>query len=215
MHRSLGVGVILLICCSTACGLKLNKYKPNPVPQATTIKPLFPAELTELVFDLSISYGKNNQNSGILAIRRDSIDRSQYRTVFMAKTGLNLFDFSFTPEQMTVNKIIPQMDKHFIKKILEADLRLIMDELDMQTNPLRQLANEASQAKLYRYKKQRKHYRLSATEEGQITRIDKGKKNRSHVSMTIDYSGSELPHRIMIDHHRLPFSMQLISLSST
>lgn len=199
---------------ATSCGLKLNKYQSTKIDQSTELKPLFSNELTELVFDLSINYKKDDQDSGILAIRRDSINKSHYRTVFMTKTGQNLFDFSFTPDKMIVNKIIPQMDKRIIKKILEIDLRLIMDEMKPDHGTLTQLNYSTNGSKLYRFKNKGKYYRVLFSQLDSIIKKDKGKKNRSHVSMSIEYSKNEEPSKIKIEHHRIPFSMQLISLSS-
>lgn len=209
--------VLMITCClffSSSCGLKLNKYQTTSIDQATKLTPLFSNELTELVFDLSITYKKDNKNSGILAIRRDSTNKANYRAVFMAKTGLNLFDFNFTSDKMIVNKIVPQLDKRIIKKILEIDLRLIMDEMKPENGTLTQLEQTQNGTKLLRYKMKGNYYRVLFNELDRILKKDKGKKNRSHVGLAVEYSESEEPSRIIIEHHRIPFSMHLISLTS-
>ena len=206
--------VIVYTLLVSSCGVKLNNYSSFSPDQSIDLKPIFQPELKEFVFDLSMTYGKKKKNSGILAIVKDSIDTKLYRTVFMAKTGLKLFDFSFTNDKMFVNHIIPQLDKKIIKKILEKDLRLLMEDINGAKPSMKQLSTPVTVLNEYRYKKRSDYYRLTTDKSGQVMMVDQGKKNRSHVRMHIKYKEDMRPSEISIEHLRIPFSMRLISLSS-
>jgi len=203
----------MFVLILSSCGLKLHKFESTTPESHINIKPIFKPELKELVFNLTTRI-KEDQQSGILAIVIDSTNRSNYRTVFMAKTGLKLFDFDFADNKMIVNHIIPQMDKRIVKKILEKDLRLLMEQFHDSHSTIEQLVYSKNELDRYRYKKSGSYYRLAIEDSGLIRSVDKGKKNRSHVRMHIKYGDKGSPSEFLIEHFRIPFSMHLISLSS-
>lgn len=209
------IAIFFFLCGSllfSSCGLKLNKYAVKTADSSFELAPIFHQDKTEFVFDMHINYGKNKQNSGILAVVIDSLLRDNYRTVFMAKAGIKLFDFSFTNDQFTINHIIPEMDKKIVKNILEKDLRLMLD--DKVSADLIELAADSTNCTLFRNKKGKLYYYHYVNSEGRTYQIDKGKKKRSFVRMHIKYNEYALPQEILIDHQRIPFSMRLNSLSS-
>ena len=193
----------------SACGVKIEQLVEDHSSNYS-ITEVFDNSQNELVFDMNITFNKN-QNSGILAVVRDSLDKRKYRTVFMAKAGIKLFDFSLSNENLVINHIIPALDKKIVKNILEKDLRLVFDPIGKSTFSSYKV-KEGEQVVL-RTKKSKKYYHYFLNQRFKISKVVKGNKKKSVVEMTISYKENQEVSKIFIDHKRMPFSISLSSLS--
>jgi len=194
-----------------SCATSLGELRQLPVAVMPELRELFPNDKKELLYDMSIKF-LNNYNSGILVVARDTMDHGSYRTVFMAKAGLKLFDFEFSEEEMNISYIFPQLDKKLVKKILEQDLRMLLDPLKIGIYDFRQ--SEKNRDLIGSVKKEDAYYHYFFDRDGIISRIDRGRKNNSAVVMELSYGVNNWPQSVRINHKKIPFFMQLNKIAS-
>jgi len=207
--KNIWFGFLLTVLIS--CGMPLGKMRTIPDQVNIPVKPIFKSDANELIYDMNLRFMKN-YNSGILAIVRDSIIHENYRAVFLAKAGLKLFDFSFSPSSLKINYIIPQLDKKLIKDILEKDLRMLIDPLENQHIGFYQ--STKSGALIWKSKTKTDFYHAFLSKEGVIYRLDKGTDRRSHVHMELEYDLEGFPVEVLIQHKKIPFIIRLTKLAS-
>ncbi len=213
MHRFIFIALIFTLALySCGIGIPLEEMRPvHQIAKLSKVKNLVHDEVDELVFDMSIKF-INTYHSGILAFSKANQASGCYRTVFMAKAGVKLFDFEFSPDSMKINSIIDQLDKKIVLQILERDLRMIFDEVTTESNQYYQLKTSGDLVMRSTSNKDILHYYIDR--QGYIFRIDKGSKYKSVVRLDIEYDEHNWPQRIFIQHKKIPFLMRLSRLAS-
>ncbi len=201
----------LFVSCLLSCAASLGDLRELPSSIQPEVKALFPDDKKEVLYDMSIKF-LNNYNSGILVISRDTSNHREYRTVFMAKAGVKLFDFEFTDREMKINYILPQLDKKMVKKILDQDLRMLLDPIEGTPYKFRQekknfdLISTVKKADIY--------YHYFIDKKGNVSRVDRGKKNNSSVVMELSYGKDNWPDQVQINHKKIPFFIKLNEIIS-
>ena len=203
---------VIFIFSSCGIGIPLEEMrKINYTKSFEIASGIIDEEIDELVFDMGIKI-MNDYHSGILAYAKDQNEPYSYRTVFMAKAGVKLFDFEFNRDQMKVNSIIQQLDRSIILNLLERDLRMIFDLKVDDTQGVFQTKETGSVVLRAKEDKDLYHYYFNA--KGEIYRIDKGSEYKSVVRLDARYDEKGLAERIFIQHKKIPFLMRLNRLAS-
>lgn len=146
-----------------------------------------------------MSYGEKFELGGMLMIKQ--LSEGNYRTVFMAKFGMTLFDFEFGKNGFVVHKSLEQMSNKMFLKIIEQDIEMLL-----LRNVLGQPATifEKDKQQIIQTKIGKKTHFL-VRENERLTEIHQGKKVQVQLSK---YVGN-IPHDIDIKHSDIPLKMSL------
>jgi len=68
--------------------------------------------------------GDKFQQGGLLALKQ--LSEGNYRTIFMTKFGMTLFDFEFGDNGFIVHKVMEQMNRKVFLKIIERDMEMLL-----------------------------------------------------------------------------------------
>lgn len=190
---------LLLHSCSVPQQLlPLGKGKKTTLTESE-FKPIFKDDFKSFLFKSSMSYGDKFELGGMLMIKQ--LSEGNYRTVFMAKFGMTLFDFEFGTNGFVVHKSLEQMDNKMFLKIIEQDIEMLL-----LRNVLGQSATifEKDKQQIIQTKIGKKtHYLVQ--EKSRLTEIHQGKKVQVQLSK---YVGN-IPHDIDIKHSNIPLKMSL------
>lgn len=194
--------ILLLHSCSVPQQLfPLGKGKKTTLTEAE-FKPIFKDDFKSFLFKSTMSYSDKFELGGMLMIKQ--LSEGNYRTVFMAKFGMTLFDFEFGTNGFIVHKTLEQMDNKMFLKIIEQDIEMLL-----LRNVLGQSATifEKEKGQIIQTKIGKKTHFL-VQEKSHLTEIYQGKK--VHIQLS-KYVG-KIPHDIDIKHSDIPLKMNLFLL---
>lgn len=200
---------LLLIVAACADPYKdLIAQNPNP-SSALKFKPEFDKTLYRCVVDGRFLLKKFHL-SGLLFFKH--LEDKSTRVVFQNEMGFNFFDFEWNEnDSFKVNKIIPQLDKEAVIKILKKDMELfLMKNLDVNSENYFSKEN-----KMYHRFKLENGFAYYITEKEKLLRIENvGKRKITTINIGNKTSLTAMPETVFFDHHKANFTIQLNKLEA-
>lgn len=193
-----------VIACQTPKVLKPLKNPQHLTISKKDFKPVFKDKATSFLFKTTLNFGKNIQQGGLLALKKNS--DQHYRAIFMTKFGLTLFDFEFGTQGFVVHKALEQVNKPILLQVIRQDLELLLAR-----NIIGQAAHVFEKGRLIHKKrilKFRKKGKPLFYVQGlhrRLTAIYKAKA----VSIQLSKYVLGVPRSIHIQHHNVPLKLQL------
>jgi hypothetical protein len=170
-------------------------------------KPIFKDKFKSFLFKTTLSYGDKFEQGGLLALKQ--LSEGNYRTIFMTKFGMTLFDFEFGDNGFIVHKIFEQLDRKILLKIIEQDMEMLLSR-GVLDNTATQFEKGQSPDKkiIFKTKLNKKTHFFVQEEKHKITEIHQ---NRA-VTILVSKYIANIPHSIDIQHHKIPLTMKLTLL---
>ena len=170
-------------------------------------KPIFKDKFKSFLFKTTLTYGDKFEQGGLLALKQ--LSEGNYRTIFMTKFGMTLFDFEFGDNGFVVHKVFEQMDRKILLKIIEQDIEMLLSR-GVLGNKAIEFKNDASPKKkvVLKTKLNKKTHFFVQEEQQKITEIHQ---NRAVTILLTKYIAN-IPHSINIQHHNIPLSIKLTLL---
>lgn len=195
------------VSCTTPKHL-LPLYKGNSTTLSKdNFKPIFKDNFKSFLFKTTLTYGDKFHQGGLLALKQ--LSEGNYRTIFMTKFGMTLFDFEFGENGFVVHKVLEQMDRKVFLKIIEQDMEMLLSrgilgnkaiEFEKSTSPKRKVVFKAKLNKKTHFFVQEKHHKITEIHQ-----------NRA-VSILLSKYIAKIPRSIHIQHHKIPLTMKLTLL---
>ena len=186
----------------------------NPLQkgQKTTLseenfKPIFKGDFKSFLFKTNMSYSDKFELGGMLMLKQ--VSKGNYRTIFMTKFGMTLFDFEFGENGFVVHKALEQMDKKIFLKIIEQDIEMLLTRgLLGNSATIFEKSQLPEEKKVVKTKMNKKTHYFVQEKEQQLTEIHRGKA----VSIELSKYIANIPRSIDIEHHDIPLTMKLTLL---
>jgi len=174
-------------------------------------KPVFKDNFKSFVFKTKMSYGNKFEMGGMLVLKQTSV--GNYRTIFLTKFGLTLFDFEFGENGFIVHKAFEQMNKKMFLKVIENDMELLLTRhyqgctasffvKDPQSH------NKIKTESVIKTTMNKKIHYFVQTDDQLLLEMHQG----TAVSIFLSQYKQTIPHSIQIQHHNFPLSMDLTLL---
>ncbi|MFT5648091.1 MAG: hypothetical protein ACI976_002787 [Aureispira sp.] len=213
MQISLTRFLILISGCFFFASCTTPKYL-LPLPEGNVItlskdnfKPIFKDNFKSFLFKSTLTYGDKFQQGGLLAIKQ--LSEGNYRTILMTSFGMTLFDFEFGNNGFVVHKVLEQMDRKLLLKIIEQDIEMLLSR-DI-------LGNKAIEFKRGQYPKEKIVLKTKLNGKAHFF-IQEGQQKTTviHQKRAVTVRLSEylanIPRSIDIQHHNIPLSIKLTLL---
>jgi len=213
MQISLTRFLILISACFFFASCTTPKHLlPLPKGNVTTLskdnfKPIFKDNFKSFLFKSTLTYGDKFQQGGLLALKQ--LSEGNYRTIFMTTFGMTLFDFEFGDNGFVVHKVLEQMDRKILLKIIEQDIEMLLSR-GLLGNKAIEFKNSQSSKKqaILKTKLNKKTHFFVQEKQHEITEIHQ---NRAVTILLAKYV-AKIPHSINIQHHNIPLSIKLTLL---
>lgn len=213
MQASLTKRLLLISTCFFLASCNTPKHLlPLSKGNVTTLskdnfRPIFKDKFKSFLFKTTLTYGDKLQQGGLLALKQ--LSEGNYRTIFMTKFGMTLFDFEFGENGFIVHKVLEQMDRKIFLKIIEQDLEMLLSR-GVLGNKAKIFEKESAPKKKVVLKTKLNKKAHFFVQEGayKITEIHQ---NRA-VSILLSKYIAKIPRSIDIQHHNIPLTMKLTLL---
>lgn len=213
MQVSLTKLLILISACFFFAGcttpkhlLPLSKGKVS-ILSKDNFSPIFKDKFKSFLFKTTLSYGDKFEQGGLLALKQ--LSEGNYRTIFMTKFGMTLFDFEFGDNGFVVHKVFEQLDRKILLKIIEQDMEMLLSRNVLGNKAVLFEKNQAPNKKvIFKTKLNKKTHFFVQEKKHKITEIHQ---NRA-VSILLSKYIAKIPRSINIQHHNIPLKMKLILL---
>jgi len=199
--------LVFFVSCSTPKHLlPLSKGKAS-ILSKDNFKPIFKDKFKSFLFKTTLTYGDKLEQGGLLALKQ--LSEGNYRTIFMTKFGMTLFDFEFGENGFIVHKVLEQMDRKIFLKIIEQDLEMLLSR-GVLGNKATFFEKEPTPKKKLVFKTKLNKKTHFFVQEGthKITEIHQ----KRAVSILLSKYIAQIPHSINIQHHNIPLTMKLTLL---
>lgn len=162
--------------------------------------PIFKGDFKSFLFKTNMSYGDKFELGGMLMLKQ--VSEGNYRTIFLTKFGMTLFDFEFGQNGFIVHKTLEQFDKKIFLKIIEQDIEMLLARglMGNKVTIFNSTKNQVLKTKI----SNKTHYLVQENSK-HLTEIHQGKK----VSVKLSKYVVNIPHDIDIQHHDIPLKMSL------
>lgn len=208
MKRCLRLSSILLaIVLWQGCA---SPYKDltytSAAPQALRYKPVFDKALYRCLINGGFIFKKYHL-SGLLFF--NTLENGTVRAIYQNEMGLTFFDFEWdTADSFKINKLLPQLNKGPVVKILRKDLELML---------MIGLNTEKDFLYADRGKEQISCFDIESglgcyiEKDKQLTRIENAGKRKKVITINIEgkTSDKEMPGKAFFKHHKANFTIQL------
>ncbi|BDS15642.1 hypothetical protein [Aureispira anguillae] len=199
--------VLFLVGCGAP-----KQLQPLSKGQVVTLskdnfKPIFKDNFKSFLFKTTMAYGDKFEQGGMLMLKQ--LSEGNYRTVFMTKFGMTLFDFEFGKNGFVVHKVLKEMNKKVFLKIIEEDIEMLLarDLLGQKATFFEQ-DNPLKKQRIIKTTLNQKTHFLVQNQHQQLTEIHK----KRAVSISLSNYVTGIPRAINIQHHNIPLSMKLLLL---
>lgn len=213
MRVSLTKRLLLISCCIFFASCTTPKHLlPLSKGKTTTLskdnfKPIFKDNFKSFLFKTTLTYGDKLEQGGLLALKQ--LSEGNYRTIFMTKFGMTLFDFEFGDNGFIVHKVLEQMDRKIFLKIIEQDMEMLLSRGILGNQAIEFEKGEAPKKKLvFKTKLNKKTHFFVQEKHKKITEIHQ---NRA-VTILLSKYIAKIPRSIHIQHHKIPLTMKLTLL---
>lgn len=198
---------VFFASCTTPKHLvPLSKGKTSTLTKEN-FSPIFKDKFKSFLFKTTLSYGDKFEQGGLLALKQ--LSEGNYRTIFMTKFGMTLFDFEFGDNGFIVHKVLEQMDRKVFLKIIEQDMEMLLSRGVLGNQATRfEKGQSPNETVVFKTKLNKKTHFFVQEEKNKITEIHQ---NRA-VSILLSKYVAKIPRSIDIQHHNIPLTMKLILL---
>jgi hypothetical protein len=203
MHCSRLSSLILLLFF-VSCASPYKNLQTTPASSALKFKPVYERELYRCTVDGGVIFKKFHL-SGVLLFKELETGT---RVVFQNEMGITFFDFEWDKnDSFKVNKVIEQLDRPAVIKTLQKDMAmLLMKGLD-ETSEVH-FAKDEDILHRFSLNKGFVYYIENSARLMQILNTGERKKVTTISLKRNDVQGA-LPGKILIEHHRANFKIQL------
>lgn len=198
------ISVLSISACTTPQSLQPLKKGQQQVLSDENFKPIFKDNFKSFVFKTKMLYGNKFEMGGMLVLKQTS--EANYRTIFLTKFGLTLFDFEFGEQGFIVHKAFEQINKKMFLKVIENDMELLLTRHYKGAEALF-FAKNQSESVVKTTINKKIHYFVQ-TDQQQLQEMHQGRS----VSIYLSAYKQTIPHAIQIQHHNFPLSMDLTLL---
>lgn len=213
MQASLIKRLVLISCCVFFASCTTPKHLlPLSNGSTTTLskdnfKPIFKGNFKSFLFKTTLSYGDKFTQGGLLALKQ--LSEGNYRTIFMTKFGMTLFDFEFGENGFVVHKALEQMKIKVFLKIIEQDIEMLLARGILGNKATRfEKGKLLKKRVVFKTKLNKKNHFFVQERHRKITEIHQ---NRA-VSILLSKYIANIPRSIDIQHHNIPLNMKLTLL---
>ncbi len=197
--------VVLIASCS-------NPYKHLQLAQSAQSARQYIPVFDRILYRCTVNgrfLFKKYHISGLLLFKE--LENGTVRAIYQNEMGLTFFDFEWNGEIFQLNKIIEQLNKPALVKVLKKDMELLlMKNLDWEKE------------KLYLSRGNEQFYCLNIKDGGlayyiernkELVRIENAGKTKV-ITMLVSGKGTPaaMPEQIFIDHHKANFTIELEKL---
>lgn len=203
----------LLVFLLSACAAPYKHLQPQVHVRSSAFiyKPVF----DKILYRCTVNGGflfKRYHLSGLLFFK--TLQNGTVRAIYQNEMGFTFFDFEWDGnDSFRVNKIIPQLDKPVVVKLLHKDIDLfLMKGLKKETETV--FVNRGKE-QLHRLTIE-KGYAYYVEKENRLDRIENAGRKRKVVTITIsgkDQPG-DMPKHVIFDHHKANFIIELNKIDS-
>jgi hypothetical protein len=202
---------IALVCLSflfvlQACSLRHHSnYKTSEAFSAEG-KDFIADHFQKILFNTQIdAFG--HEASGLLFVKL--MGKEQYRFVFMSQVGLKFFDVEIDKGEFKVHQLISYLDKKNIRRVLENDLRLLIQEPLLSSSDF--FTHKTEDLALLR-EKEHCRFRYYTYQQKQLLAKETAGFLFKNTTISYQYKGTGLPTEIIIEHAKfnLKWTLQAI-----
>lgn len=170
-------------------------------------KPIFKDNFKSFLFKTTLSYGDKFTQGGLLALKQ--LSEGNYRTIFMTKFGMTLFDFEFGKNGFVVHKVLEQMNRKVFLKIIEQDIEMLLTRGVLGNKATRfEKGKLLGKKVIFKTKLNKKNHFFVQERHRKITEIHQNKA----VSILLSKYIANIPRSIDIQHHNIPLTIKLTLL---
>jgi hypothetical protein len=211
MTHYLRLSSVFLFLFFFACTAPYKDLQQQSAPTSSVLKfkPVFDKVLYRCVVDGRVVF-KRFHLSGLLFFK--TMEDGSTRAVFQNEMGFTFFDFEWNADDsFQVNKIIPQLDKVAVIKILEKDMNLLlMKKLDRQTEIVFTSGKE-----IYHRFDLQKGVAYYIVNNGKLERIENaGKSKVITITLGEKETDTAMPASVFFNHHKANFTIDLKKIES-
>lgn len=198
---------LLLIACNTPKQLLPLSNGKRVALSKENFKPIFKGNFKSFLFKTKMTYGDKFEQGGLLALKQ--VSEGNYRTIFMTKFGMTLFDFEFGENGFIVHKVLEQMDKKMFLKIIEQDIEMLLTrDIWGSKATIFQKGKYLNKKRIIKTTRNKKTHFFVQERHNRITNIHQNRAVSIHLSKYI----ANIPRSIDIEHHNIPLRMKLTLL---
>lgn len=196
---------LFVISLITSCTIP-NHLSPLGKGSSTTLsesnyKPIFQGDFKSFLFKTTMSYGDKFELGGMLMLKQ--LSEGNYRTIFLTKFGMTLFDFEFGNQGFIVHKSLEQLDKKIFLKIIEQDIEMLLARGLLGNNAV--IFDTKPEQPIIKTKINNKTHLLVQDKNLHLTAIHRANKVHIDLSNHLD----NIPQEIHITHQNIPLKMSL------
>jgi len=204
------LGFISLSVALNSCSLRYHSDYKKTEAFETQNQDFIAHNFQKVLFKTQIQ-AFDKEVSGLLFIKQMKEDN--YRFVFLTQIGMKIFDVELNKGKFTIHQLISYLDKKSVRKLLESDLKLLI-----------QTPNTNTKTKFFEHKKDSSLLLRNKTKEGifyyryQKPQIQ-SKENSSFIfrgtTIQYSYSKSNIPDLIVIKHSGIHLQWKLKPIDKT
>lgn len=203
--------LLLLFLASCSSPYKKLLQAPSATGSAFYFKPVFEKALYRCTVDGGFLFKKFHL-SGLLLFK--TLENGTVRAIYQNEMGFTFFDFEWdNNDSFKVNQVMPRLDKPAVIKTLRKDIELLlMKGLKKDT----EIVFTDGGKLLFRRLTISGGYAYYVEEDKRLVRIENAGERKKVVTMYIKRkeNPSDIPGKILIEHHKANFTIQLKKLDS-
>jgi hypothetical protein len=202
--------IVLLFASCSAPYRHLTEQSVNS-QSALKFKPVFEKTLYRCVVDGRIIFKKYHL-SGLLFFK--TLENGTVRAIYQNEMGFTFFDFEWdTNDSFKVNTVMPRLNRPAVIRTLRKDIELLLMK---GLQPETEIVFTDRGKLLFRRLNIEGGYAYYIEEDGRLIRIENAGEKAKVITMHIEGKNdpSGMPRKVLIDHHKANFTIQLNKIDS-
>lgn len=209
VYLRLGSLFFLFAFFSCANPYKHLQQSKSASPSAMMFKPQYDKVLYRCVVNGRVAFKKFHL-SGLLFFKQ--LPDSTTRAVFQNEMGFNFFDFEWSKtDSFQVNKIIDQLNKPALIKVLEKDMNLLLMK---NIHPETETVFKQNGQTYYRFSLDKGVAYYIAKDKTLSSIENAGKTKVITISMGEKRQKNDMPISVLFNHHKANFRIQLTKIDT-
>ncbi|NHF60558.1 hypothetical protein FK220_014480 [Flavobacteriaceae bacterium TP-CH-4] len=189
---------LLLVGCASYP--KKNGYVASKVQTTVVCNPYFSNPSIDYVYKSNIEVF-DRSFGGILVIKK--LGQDHHRIAFTTEMGNTLFDFSLKGDNLTINRIIKELDRKILVSVLKRDF------LALTTESIQSIENFSKASKMLKKASilGKNHYYVF--ENDRLLQIIRAKNGKKKVVFLFSGISNNIAKKIDIQHHNFKLKISL------
>ena len=179
---------------------KKNGFEPVEIIQKETLNPYFSDVSKDYVYKAKIE-AFDNTFGGLFIAKK--LGPTHHRIVFTTELGNTLCDFTFQGDEFKVNRILKEMDRKLLIRILKRDFKALLEEHPKVLQTFKDKEDIIYAAKIL----SKKHYFYQ--KEGQLNKIARVGSGKEKMVLLFSQIEADLAGKIQILHKTFPLTITL------